>query len=308
MKLNFKRFRSLIDLVEAFPTEESCIIYLENIIWHNRVISPFDKNSQVYHLGNHKYMCKNTQKIFHVKIGTIFQGTRVPLRKWFMAIWLISSNKKGISSIQLAKYILVTQKTAWYMLQKIRTCFICRNKGKLKGKVELDETYVSGKNKNRHWNKKMKNSQGRALNRLKTPVFGMLQRKGRVICRVVQDVTHKELTPLIYEFVNPTATLYTDEYNGYNEAGKTYTRYFVNHGQKQYVDGDIYTNTLEGFWSLLKRSIFGIYHHLSQKHLQLYVNESCFRYNTKQISDFSRFNLLLHNINYKLTYQQIIAA
>lgn len=308
MKLYLKGFRSLIDVIEAFPTEESCIIYLECTIWHKRVVSPFDKKSQVYNLGNHRYMCKNTQKIFHVKIGTIFHGTRVPLRKWFIAIWLVSSHKKGISSLQLSRDIQVTQKTAWYMLQKIRTCFICRNKGKLKGIVELDETYVSGKNSNRHWNKRMKNSQGRALNRLKTPVFGMLQRKDRVICRVVEDVTHKELTPLICKYINPTATLYTDEYNAYNEAGKIYTRYSVNHSRKQYVDGDIYTNTLESFWGLLKRGIFGIYHHLSRKHLQLYVNEFCFRYNTRKISDFSRFNLFLRNIKYQLTYQQIIAA
>ena len=89
MKLYLKRFRSLMELLETFPTDESCIIYLENILWHNKVISPFDKKSQVYHLGNHRYMCKNTQKIFHVKIGTIFQGTKVPMRKWFIAIWLI---------------------------------------------------------------------------------------------------------------------------------------------------------------------------------------------------------------------------
>ena len=136
----------------------------------------------------------------------------------------------------------------------------------------------------------------------------MPQTKRRVICRVVKDVPQKELTPLIYEYANPTVTLCPDEYNGYNEAGKTYTRYFVNHGRGQYVDGDVYTNTLEGFWGLLKRGIFGTYHHLSRKHLQLYVNEFCFRYNTRKISDFSRFNLLLRNINYRLTYEQVIAA
>lgn len=307
MKLNFKRFRSLIDLIEAFPTEESCIIYLEHIIWHNRVISPFDKTSQVYHLGNHKYMCKNTQKIFHVKIGTIFQGTRVPLRKWFIAIWLVSSHKKGISSLQLSRDIQVTQKTAWYMLQKIRTCFICRNKGKLKGKVEIDETFVGGKNKNRHWDKKVKNSQGRSFID-KTPVLGMLQRKGKVICRVIKNTSKYELTPKILEFIDSNAILYTDEWYGYNEVAEMYKHYSVDHSRGQYADGDVCTNTIEGFWSLLKRGIIGIYHHLSREHLQLYVNEFCFRYNTRKISDFSRFNLLLRNINYKLTYQQIIAA
>lgn len=307
MKLYLKRFRSLMELLETFPTDESCIIYLENILWHNKVISPFDKKSQVYHLGNHRYMCKNTQKIFHVKIGTIFQGTKVPMRKWFIAIWLIISHKKGISSLQLSRDIQVTQKTAWYMLQKIRTCFICRNKGKLKGKVECDETFVGGKNKNRHWDKKVKNSQGRCFID-KTPVLGMLQRKGKVIGRVIKNTSKYELTPKILEYIDSAAILYTDEWQGYNEVAEMYEHYSVDHSRGQYADGDICTNTIEGFWSLLKRGIIGIYHHLSREHLQFYVNEFCFRYNTRKISDFSRFNLLLRNIKFQLTYQQIIAA
>ena len=307
MKLYLKRFRSLMELLEAFPTDESCIVYLESILWHDRVISPFDKKSQVYHLGNHRYMCKNTQKIFHVKIGTIFQGTRVPMRKWFIAIWLVTSHKKGISSLQLSRDIQVTQKTAWYMLQKIRTCFICRNKGKLKGKVEIDETFVGGKNKNRHWDKKVKNSQGRSFID-KTPVLGMLQRKGKVICRVIKNTSHHELTPNILEYIDSAAILYTDEWQGYNEVAEMYEHYFVDHSRGQYANVDACTNTIEGFWSLLKRGIIGIYHHLSREHLQLYVNEFCFRYNTRKISDFSRFILLLRNIHYTLTYQQIIAA
>ena len=128
-------------------------------------------------------MCKNTQKIFNVKVGTIFHSTKLPLRKWFMAIWLVLSHKKGISSLQLSRDLKITQKTAWYILQKIRTCLICKNKGKLDGEVECDETFVGGKNKNRHKNKKVKNSQGRSF-KDKTPIFGMLQRKGDVIHRL----------------------------------------------------------------------------------------------------------------------------
>lgn len=307
MKFNITGFRSLYDLLDAFPTEESCIIYLECVRWPFKVISPYDKRSKVYHLGNHKYMCKNTQRVFHVKIGTIFQGTKVPLRKWFLAIWLVTSHKKGISSLQLSRDIHVTQKTAWYMLQKIRKCFICRNEGILKNKVEIDETFVGGKNKNRHWNKRVKKSQGRSFID-KTPVLGMLQRKGKVICRVIKNTSRSELTPNILKFIDLTAIIYTDEWQGYNEVSEMYEHYFVDHSRHQYADGDVYTNTIEGFWSLLKRGIIGIYHHLSRKHLQLYVNEFCFRYNTRKISSFSRFNLLLRNSNYKFTYRQIIAA
>lgn len=307
MKFNITGFRSLYDLLDAFPTEESCIIYLECVRWPFKVISPYDKRSKVYHLGNHKYMCKNTQRVFHVKIGTIFQGTKVPLRKWFLAIWLVTSHKKGISSLQLSRDIHVTQKTAWYMLQKIRKCFICRNEGILKNKVEIDETFVGGKNKNRHWNKKVKKSQGRSFID-KTPVLGMLQRKGKVICKVIKNTSRSELTPNILKFIDLSAIIYTDEWQGYNEVSEMYEHYFVDHSRHQYADGDVYTNTIEGFWSLLKRGIVGIYHHLSRKHLQLYVNEFCFRYNTRKISSFSRFNLLLRNSNYKFTYQQIIAG
>ena len=136
----------------------------------------------------------------------------------------------------------------------------------------------------------------------------MLQRKGKVICRVIKNTSRSELTPNILKYIDLTAIIYTDEWQGYNEVSEMYEHYFVDHSKHQYADGDVYTNTIEGFWSLLKRGIIGIYHHLSRKHLQLYVNEFCFRYNTRKISSFSRFNLLLRNSNYKFTYQQIIAG
>lgn len=186
-----------------------------------------------------------------------------------MAIWLISAHKKGISSLQLSRDLKITQKTAWYIMHKIRTCLICRNRGILSGEVECDETFVGGKNKNRHKDKKVKNSQGRSC-KDKTPVFGMLQRKGDVITRVVENTSQKELTPKILEFVDRSHTvLYTDEWQGYNAVAKMFYHYCVDHGKGKYVDGRVYTNTLEGFWSILKRGVIGIYHHWSKKYLQL---------------------------------------
>lgn len=300
-------FNSLIELLKTFPNEESCIIYLEKLRWKNgKVKSPFDKKSQVYHLGNHRYMCKNTQKIFNVKNGTMFHGTKLPLRKWFIAIWFLISHRKGISSLQLSKDLKVTQKTAWYMLQKIRTCLICKNQGILSGEVECDETFVGGKNKNRHWDKKVRNSRGRSFID-KTPVFGMLQRNGNIICRVVKNTSQAEITPHILKFVDKNYTvLYTDEWQGYNTVSKLFHHYSVDHGKGQYVDGRIYTNTIEGFWSIFKRGIIGIYHHLSKKHLQLYANEFAFRYNTRKMSAYSRFRLFLRNADSVITYQKII--
>ena len=161
--MNTFEFKSLFDLLQAFPTEQSCIEYLELCRWKNGIVSPYDPASKVYNYGGGKYRCKNTGLNFNVKTGTVFQKSKVPLIKWFVAIWFETSHKKGISSIQLSKDISVTQKTAWHMLHRIRECFYCENDHKLDGEVELDETFVGGKNKNRHANKKIKNSQGRSF-------------------------------------------------------------------------------------------------------------------------------------------------
>ena len=140
--MNFAKFTSLSSLSQAFPTEESCLTYLEQHFWKNGVVSPFDPTSKVYNYGNHKYRCKNTGKNFTVRTNTLFHGSKVSLQKWFMAIWLIANYKKGISSCQLAKEIGVRQATAWHMLHRIRECFFCENNHQLDGEVELDETFV----------------------------------------------------------------------------------------------------------------------------------------------------------------------
>lgn len=303
--MDFLKISSLFNLSVAFPTEESCLEYLEQHFWKNGVVSPFDPSSKVYNYGNHKYRCKNTGKNFTVRTNTLFHSSKISLRKWFMAIWLVANHKKGISSCQLAREIEVRQATAWRMLHNIRECFFCENNHQLDGAVELDETYVGGKNKNRHANKKVKNSQGRSC-KDKTPVLGMLERNGKVVCRVLKAVNRRTLTAPILKTIKRTATLYTDEYDGYNVVGKVYERKIVCHGKGQYADGDATTNSIEGFWSILKRGIIGIYHQTSRKHLQRYVNEFCFRYNTKELSSAERFNLLLCNINYRTTYQDLI--
>lgn len=143
-----KDFNSIIELFEAFPDEQSCIDHLEWLRWHGTVVSPLDPTSKVYKCKDHKYRCKNTRKYFNVKTNTLFDSSKVELRKWFAAIWLVTSHNKGISSAQLARDIDVTQKTAWFMLQRIRNCFGIENNSELNNTVEIDETYVGGKNKN----------------------------------------------------------------------------------------------------------------------------------------------------------------
>jgi transposase-like protein len=302
-------FKSLTDLLRAFPTEKDCLLHYEQLRWPNGVVSPFDPTSKVYCYSNGTYRCKNTGKNFTVKTGsTIFHNTKIPLQEWFMAIWLISSHKKGISSCQLAKDVGVTQKTAWFMAQRIRESFDTETKHLLNGIVELDETFVGGKNKNRHYDKKVKNSQGRSF-KDKTPVLGMLQRGGKLVCRVVENTSKKQLTPHILETIKRTAQLYTDEWSGYNKVGKLYARRIVDHSRHQYVNGDVSTNTIEGFWSILKRGFMGIYHWVSRKHLQKYVNEFVLRYNTRSLSNSERFNLVLANAgNNHITYKQLIGV
>lgn len=299
-----KDFKSILELIQAFPNEQACINHLEALRWNGNIISPFDAKSKVYKCKNNKYRCKNTGKYFNVKTNTLFDNTKIELQKWFLAIWLVTCHKKGISSLQLARDIHVTQKTAWFMLQRIRNCFGSDNDGDLDGTVEIDETFVGGKNKNRHKDKKVPMSQGRSF-KDKTPVFGMLQRGGNVIAKVVADTSIKSLLPNIYRHIKRGSTIYTDEWN-YGNLSKYFTHRFIRHAAKVYVNGDIYTNTIEGFWGIFKRGIVGIYQSVSRKHLQKYVDEFVFRYNSRKSLEHSRFNLMLKNLENKLTYTNLI--
>ena len=270
--------------------------------WSGNVISPFDKDSKVYKCKDNRYRCKNTGKYFNIKTGTLFDNSKISLQKWFLAMWLISSHKKGISSLQLSRDIEVTQKTAWFMLQRIRNCFGINNI--LTNEVEIDETYIGGKNKNRHEHKKFKPMGPHASD--KTPIIGMLQRGGKVVARKIDNVKSRTLSNAVAENVELGATVYTDELRGYSGLKNVYDHSFVRHSSGQYVNGRIHTNSIEGFWSLLKRGLFGIYHFTSKKHIQKYVDEFVFRYNTKEMGEGNRFNLLLSNTTKRLTYKDLI--
>jgi len=300
---NKKKF-SLISFHQTFPDEESCIRFLEERRWMNGVVSPFDKDSKVYKCKGGRYRCKNTGKYFNVKTGSIFESSKIPLIKWFLAIHFLTNSKKGISAHQLAREIEVTVKTAWLMGHKIRKIF-----GSdcifLEGKIEVDETYVGGKNKNRHWNKKVKNAQGRS-GKDKTPVFGMIQRNGNVIVKVVPDAKSETLIPEIEKYVQKGSYIYSDEWGAYVKIPPEYSRGVVFHGIGKYVVGEAHTNNIEGFGSHLKRSISGVHHWVSPKHLQLYVDSQAFRHNTRKISEYERFELCLQNIEHRITCKEII--
>jgi transposase-like protein len=300
------QFKSIFELLERFPDEQSCIEHLEALRWNGIVVSPFDKDSQVYKCKSNRYKCKNTGKYFNVKTGTVFEDTKIPLRKWFMALYVFSSHKKGISSHQLSRDIDVTQKTAWFLLHRLRYAFDHPNfKAMLAGEVEADETYIGGESKNKHKNKKIEGTQGRST-KDKTPVFGLMERKGNIIAQKVSNTKKKTLQPIIFENVKEDSTLSTDEWKAYIGLDKKYDHLIVNHSAKEYVNGMAHTNDLECFWSHLKRGVDGIYHWISTEHLQSYVDEFSLRFNTRKISTNQRFDLILGNVIGRLTYKQLI--
>lgn len=299
------KVESIPALYELFPTEEACLKHLESIYWHGDPVSPFDKTSKVYKLGNGKFRCKNTGKNFTVRTGTMFEKTKVSIQKWFVSIWFVVNQKAGISSYQLASNIGVTQKTAWYMLHKIRCQMYLANENPLENEVEIDETLVGGRNKNRHWNKKVPHSQGRS-HKDKTPVVGMLQRNNMMNAKVTPDTTAKTLSSLIKQFIHPDATLFTDENSAYDAIGREYTRYYVDHSKNYYGWGDITSNRIEAAWTHFKRMVIGTYRNvLSRNYLQKYVDEFVFRYNLRDVDNSDRFNCFLCCSNGRITHREI---
>ncbi len=305
------KFSSFAQMLEKLADETVCREFLEHLRWGKEPVCPHCgcQNKEHYQLkqkGEFKglYKCKDCRERFTVKVGTMFHGSPISLRKWFIAIYIFSSHKKGISSLQLHRDLGVTQKTAWFMLQRIRNTFATTPEEKLTGVTQVDETFVGGKNKNRHADKKVKESQGRSV-KDKTPVFGLVN-KGKVNTKVVPDTKSKTLKPIITEMVEEGSIVVSDEWLAYKGLSNSYQHEVLKHKERQYVNNSFHTNSIEGFWSLLKRGIFGIYHSTSPKHLSKYCDEFSYRYNTREFTDGERFALSLVNSERRLTYKQLI--
>ena len=304
--MDFLGFKNLYELLQFYSSEEICIKDYEKRMWGNTPICPDCYNTKIYKINRkYYYKCSKCLKCFTVKHGTIFQNSNIGLRKWFIAIYLMASHKKGISSVQLSKDIGVTQTTAWFMLQKIRHLLFDDNQDKLEGVIEVDETFVGGKNKNRHKDKKYKYSQGRSF-KDKVPVIGMLQRGGKLVARVIENTSGKSLIPQLKRHVSRNAIIVSDEWLGYKSLHKINEHYVIDHNKGFYSDGIACTNGIEGFWSQLKRGIFGIYHKVSKKYLNKYVDEFVYRYNTRKLTEYQKFCVILNNSSRVLTYKQLI--
>lgn len=303
-----QNFKNLTQLLDYFKDEDTCKAYYAEKRWGGNVVCPKCNHEKVY-TTNRGYKCAGCKKKFTVKVGTIFENSKVGLRTWFAAMYLISTSKKGISSLQLAEQLGLTQKTAWFLLHRVREMLNGNTDEKLEGNVEVDETYVGGKNKNRHADKKIKNSQGRASID-KKPVVGLLQRDGKVKTFVVKSTDAKTLHNLMDNNVSEDSTVITDAYRAYNGLDSRYTHVTVKHENGGYVvkigEETYHTQNIENFWSIFKRGIIGIYHFVSAKHLQRYCNEFGYRYNERGLSGVEKFDLSLERADTaRITYNQL---
>lgn len=292
MELKLEHFDSLISLANHFNSDKRCRDFITEQRWHKVVVCPFCGSVHVYTCsnGDNQFKCGDCHKRFSCLVGTIFQNTKLSLQKWFMAMYLISSHKKGISSHQLGRDISVTQKTAWYMLHKVRTLFAQYDTPALQGEIEMDEMYLGGRETNKHESKKTEGTQGRST-KTKTPIFGMIQRNGMACAMKVENTRAETLLPLIKQFCIEHSTLFTDELRSYEVVDRQgYYHRIIRHGMKEYSKDGITTNTIEGFWAHFKRCIFGMYHFVSREYLQRYIDESVYRWNTRKITESERFS------------------
>lgn len=301
-----QQFDSLLSMMEAFPDEQTCIDHLRAIRWKNGAFCPHCGGVKIYHFTDRRtHKCGDCRQRFSIKVGTIFQDTKLPLRKWFMAVWLITSHKKGIASTQIAKDLKITQKSGWFVLHRLRHAARTGSfNAPLDGDVEVDETYVGGKAKNKHGGR----SGGGSGVAGKAPVMGAVQRNGGIIARVVSDTRQSTMEAFVKSTVSVQATsVSTDDHKGYQRLGSKYAHGVVRHTKKEYVVGHIHTQTIDGYWSQLKRQIIGIHHWVSKKHLGRYVAESSWRYNLRSRAEGDRVNDLLAASAGHLTYKALIS-
>lgn len=271
---------NIVQIYKDFPTQQNCIEHLEKVRWNNKPSCPYCKSlKQTKMPKENRYHCNTCNTSYSVMVGTIFENTKLDFQKWFLAISLVLNDKKGVSSRALARHVHVNKNTGLFIQQRLRRAMI-EYGGLLEGIIEVDETLIGGKNKNRHNDKKIEGGQG-GHSEDKTAVFGMLERGGKIRAMKVKNRQGKTLKPIINKYVSKEATIMTDEHTGYSGLSKLFKHKSVNHGAGRYVIGEAHTNTIENFWSLLKRGIIGQYHHITAKYLNEYVAEFCFRYSNR---------------------------
>ena len=299
---------SLVQLFEMFPNSDTARQYLESRLWPQGVRCPDCKQGEriTARKGGY-YRCNHCRLDFTVRTGTIFERSHVPLHKWLYAMYLLVTARKGISSLQLAKELGITQKTAWFMLHRLREA-IGKDLEKLRGEVEIDETFVGGLESNKHASRKQHLGRGAVG---KTAVLGMRERGGRTKAMPIESTSIPDIQTAIHRHVAVGSTLYTDEHPAYNNLnGLFFKQECVNHSANEYVRGAASTNSIESVWAVFKRGLKGVYHQTSKKHLKRYVNEFVFRLNAGNVKrhTLERLNSFIDAAaGTRLTYESLTA-
>ena len=286
---------NIIQIFKQFPTQEDCIAYLEKARWGGKPVCPYCRSTGTAP-NQHRHRCYNCKTSFSVTVGTIFHRTHLPLQKWFLAIMLILNAKKGLSALQLSRDLDVNKNTAWRIAMQIRKAMTqAEQRQLLTGIVEMDETYLGGKPRRGTKGDGPDGQHTRGRGTKKAPVVGAAERKGRVTAKAVNKDEMKgyHLRAFVRERVDTEqAGLITDEYKGYIGMSKVLPHAIIKH-QDWYVEGDIHINSIEGFWALLKRGMFGQFHSVSRRRLQSYVDEFCYRYNLRKTDPFKAFRITI---------------
>jgi transposase-like protein len=303
---------STFQLFQAFPDEEAARLYLESRLWPNGVVCPNCKSTE--RITTRKrvgfYRCNACGNFdFTVRTGTIFERSKVPLHKWLYAMYLLVTARKGISSLQLAKEIGITQKSAWFVLHRLReACSTPAVIEKLKGIVELDECFIGGKEANKHQHKKLRAGRGPVG---KTAVLGMRERGGRTFLAPMEERTLQTATARIHNNIELGTQLYTDDHLIFSDLDGLFFRHdTVNHSAGEYARGAASTNSIESVWAVLKRGVYGVYHHISPKHTGRYTDEFAWRLNGGNVKNhtFERLDSFVGAISGKrLTYKELTA-
>ena len=293
---------TLIEAIRYFSDLDVATEFVATLRWPDGPECPSCEGKEHSFLTTRRlWKCKACKKQFSVKVGTIFEDSPIPLDKWLAAIWLIANAKNGISSHELGRSIGLTQKSAWFVLHRIRLAMQTGTFKKMKGEVEVDETFIGGLSRNMHKDVRKRKITVRGIQD-KAKVMGLLERGGEVRAQVVPNVQRKTLDPKVRENVEPGSAIFTDAHAAYSKLGDEYRHAVVDHAV-EYVRGQVHTNGMENFWALLKRGLKGTYVSVEPFHLFRYLDEQVYRFNSRKVTDLGRFALVLQRVaGRRLTY------